>query len=144
MKGATKMRKLTNQELKTLKSLMNDSELKGKGFLNSFILRNTYEPKYKLGDYVVFTELGSVIKGNRVRDFNGQITKISYCVSPMLQGEEYIQYEIYAKDQNGEKYFCCCEEYLNGKKGDRFISRKTNTDINVIDAKSDIKQASYL
>ena len=138
------MRKLTSQEIASLKALINDAELKGKNYLNSYILLNTTEPKYKEGDYVIFTCYGEQIKGNKVKDFKGKITKIFYCISPMFKGEEHIQYEIIAKDQNSETYTCYCEEYLNGKTGERFITGLTNTDLNEIEYKSKYSQSTNL
>lgn len=138
------MRKLTKQEITTLKALISDKELKGKNYLNSYILLNTYEPKYKEGDYVKFSCYREFIYGNEIINFKGKITKIFYCISPMFKGEEHIQYEIIAKDQNGNEFTNFCEEYINGKKADRFIIEKTDSDINKIDRKSKHSQSTIL
>lgn len=138
------MRKLTDQEIATIRALINDNELKGKNYLNSYILLNTYEPKYKIGDFVKFSCYREFIYGNEIINFKGKIEKINYCVSPMFKGEEHIQYEIIAKTENSENFTCYCEEYLNGKKADRFIIEKTDSDINKIERKSKYRQSTNI
>lgn len=133
-------RKLTPQEIKMLRNLYNDKDLQFKGLLRQFILGNTYKPKYKIGDFVKITDLSTRIYGNVAKEIKCQITEINYFLRE--KGEEYITYSAIALDQDGNDYFMCAEESLNGKPQKRHITKKCKDNINVIKKKSKYSQST--
>ena len=133
-------RKLTEQEVKMLKELYKDKELLGKGLIRQFILMNTYEPHYKVGDYVKITDLSTTLYGNRARDIKCKITQIDFWFRD--KGKEMITYEAVALDQDGHEFFMCAEESLNGTPQSRHITGRCDDNINVIEKKSKYSQAT--
>ena len=129
------MRKLSKKEQGILEELANDTELGFRGLLRRFILGNTYEPKYKVGDYVKITDNTSTyICGARIKNLNARITEVTWIMgSAVKKGEEHILYECEVKDQNGKGHFACVEEAIDTDytcKLRSFVVGKSDTDIN--------------
>ena len=127
------MRKLTQEEVELLKKLYNDEELRFRGDIRQFIICNTYEPKYKVGDFVKVTDTSRVfICGQRVNNLNARVVKIGWATRE--KDGEYITYELAVLDQHGREHCAFAEEPI-GKAVkpyvlDRFITGKSDTDIN--------------
>lgn len=132
-------RKLNDQELKVLNELANDKELMGKRFIKRFIIRNTYEPKYKVGDYVkVSDDTFTYIWGCRIKGVNARITEVSFLLGGGIDdGDECVQYELECYDQFGKSHFLCAEESVWGKYEKRHIVGLSNTDQNTFEKKSE-------
>lgn len=129
-------RQLSKEEIELLTKLKLDTTLEGRGLLRQFILRNTYIPKYKIGDFVKVTDdTYTYIWGCRIRDVNMKITNIDWCIRE--KGNEFIQYEGYAIDQFGQKHFLCTEESLDGRFQQRRITGISDTDKNNFEKRSD-------
>ena len=129
------MRKLSKKEQGILEELANDTELGFRGLLRRFILGNTYEPKYRVGDYVKITDNTSTyICGARIKNLNARITEVSWIMgSSIKKGEEHILYECEVKDQHGRGHFACVEEPIYPDyacKLRSFVVGKSDTDIN--------------
>ena len=69
-------KKLTRTQLNTLNKLVNDPDLKCGRLLRRYIWANTTEPKYKIGDEVVFDDIHTFHFGQRAENFKGTIIKI--------------------------------------------------------------------
>lgn len=137
------MRKLTQQELDLLNKLYQDKELSFRGSIREFIIRNTYEPKYKVGDYVKVTSLGSYIWGNPVIEVNAEIKEILWFLDE--KGKEQITYGMYAYDQDGKDHYICAEENIkNGQSQSRLIIGKSDTNMNYFKKKSEYSQSTSL
>lgn len=131
-------RKLTKQEQDFLNALCDDKELMAKGFIRRFIIRNTYEPKYKVGDYVKVTDdTCSYIWGNRVVGVNAKIVEINWLIgSGIDKGKECVQYECIAYDQFGNDHYVVAEESIYGNYEKRHIDCLSDTDQNTFEKKS--------
>ena len=122
-------RKLTEQELQLLDKLYNDKELQFRGFIRKFKIANTYEPKYKIGDFVKVTDdTFTYICGERIRDLNAKVTDINWWLND--KGEEFVQYELEILDQKGRDHFACAEESINGQWQKRRITGTSDTNVN--------------
>lgn len=125
-------RKLTKEEIELLQKLYNDETLKAKGYIRRFIIRNTYEPKCKVGDFVKVTDTTlTYICGERINGLNAKIIDINWLIGPAIKkGEECIQYELEILDQDGKDHFACAEESIHGKYTERHIDCASDTNIN--------------
>lgn len=127
------MRKLTKEEKAFLDKLYADKELRFRGDIRQFIIGNTYEPKYKVGDFVKVTDTSRVfICGQRVKNLNARVVKIGWATRE--KDGEYITYELAVLDQHGREHCAFAEEPI-GKAVkqyvlDRFITGKSDTDKN--------------
>lgn len=129
-------RQLTKEEIELLNKLKSDTTLEGRGLLRQFILRNTYIPKHKVGDYVKVTDdTHSYIWGCRIRNVNAKITEINWYLRE--KGKECVQYNCYAIDQFGREHFIVAEESLDGSYQERRIVDVSDTDKNIFEKKSD-------
>ena len=123
-------RQLTNEELQLLKQMQADKDLQLKGLIRQFIIANTYEPKYRVGDYVKVTDDSyAYICGERIKGLNAKITEINWWLRD--KGQEFVQYELEILDQNGKNHFSCAEESIHGYYEKRHIDGLSNTNINV-------------
>ena len=137
------MRKLTKKELEFLKKLQEDNDLQFKGLIRKFIIGNTYEPKYKLGDYVKVTEGGHhYIWGCRVVNVNCKIDEINWHLND--KGKETIQYCCTAYDQFGHDHLVIAEESIHGYSTQDFVVGRSDTDQNTFEKKSKYSDCSYL
>ena len=140
------MRKLTQEEVELLKKLYNDEELRFRGDIRQFIICNTYEPKYKVGDFVKVTDTSRVfICGQRVKNLNARVVKIGWATRE--KDGEYITYELAVLDQYGREHCAFAEEPI-GKAVkqyvlDRFITGKSDTDRNNSDTEK-MKKGDYI
>lgn len=90
---------------------MSDSELKGKLLLKRFVIRNTYEPKYKVGDFVKITDTSyTYVCGQRIVKLNAVITEVNWALSCLDEGAEFIGYSCDILDQNGKRHFAYAQE----------------------------------
>lgn len=135
-------RKLTAEEVKTLETLYKDDGLIFKGLIRRFILANTYEPKYKVGDYVLITDRSTQIYGNRAINIKCKITELHYWLQD--KGKECITYSAIALDESGNDYFLCAEESINGEPQQRYISGRCTDNINHFEKKSQHRQSTDL
>ena len=70
--------RLTDSQVKALKEMLENEEVRGKKAISHILWLNTHEPKYKIGDCVHVTEdSGHRVYGHRVVNFHGKITKVS-------------------------------------------------------------------
>ena len=67
---------MTHEQLNTLQELMHDDTFNGKDLLGWLIWYNTEKPKYKVGDYVKFTDYSFRIYGKRIVNFNAKVVKV--------------------------------------------------------------------
>lgn len=67
---------MTKQQLNTLQELMHDDTFNGKDLLGWLIWYNTDKPKYKVGDYVQFSEPHTRIYGKQIINFNAKVVKV--------------------------------------------------------------------
>lgn len=124
------MRKLTKEELELLKKFQEDNELSAKGLIRQFIIRNTYEPKFKVGDFVKVTEeCNSYICGKRIKGLNAKVKAINWWLREA--GKEFVQYELEVLDQDGKDHFACAEESIHGYYTERHIDGPSDTNINI-------------
>ena len=118
----------------TPQKLYDNQELQGRGLIRKFIIRNTYEPKYKVGDYVKVTDdTRCYILGNRIVNVNARVDEISWWLND--KGKECIHYDLYAIDQFGKDHFLCAEESIDGSYQARRIVGKSKTDKNTFKTK---------
>lgn len=135
------MRKLKKKEIELLTKLKEDNDLSGRGHLRAFIIRNTYEPKYKVGDYVKVTDnTYSYIWGNRIVNVNAEITEIKWWLQE--KGKEFVQYSCIAYDQDGKDYFLCAEESIDGSYQSRHITGRSRTNKNKFEKKTKYSQST--
>lgn len=134
------MRKLTDAEKQFLETLYKDTSLEGRGALRCFIIRNTYEPKYKIGDFVKVSDFtGHYIYGLPVRGINMKIEEINWWLKD--KGEECVQYCGTARDQYGKEFYIVAEESIHGKYTSRHVDGPSDTDMNELKKKSDVEQS---
>lgn len=72
------MTNLTQEELTLLKELSTRKGIRGQRLLKNVVWLNTVESKFKVGDFVKFSNEIYSIKGNKVINFSGKITMIEY------------------------------------------------------------------
>lgn len=135
------MRDLTKEELDFLTKLYNDKDLELRGCIRKFILRHTYKPKHKIGDYVMITDdTFSYIWGCRIVNVKCVIKDIAWWLND--KGEEFIQYECEAIDQYGQDHFVIAEESLHGRYEKRHITGVCEDNKNVFEKKSQYSDSS--
>ena len=134
------MRKLTNEERALLKTLYKDRELIARGNIRKFLIANTYEPKYSVGDFVMITDTSTTLHGNRAVNIKTKIEEIRFWLED--KGEELIQYSGTAKDQHGNTYCMVAEESIHGKPTQRHIVGRCTDNLNELEIKSQHKQAT--
>ena len=138
-------RKLTEKELELLNELYSDTELGCRGFIRRFIIRNTYEPKYKVGDYVKVVDNSSRIWGCVCNNVNAKIVNISWWLGSLInKGEEMVQYECVCYDQFGKEHTLFAEESVCGNYQKRHISGYSDTDQNTFEKKSECSDSTDL
>lgn len=122
-------RKLTDKEIAFLENLQHDSELFARGFIRKFIVRNSYEPKYKIGDFVKVTDdTSTYICGERIKELNAVITNIDWMIGPAIsKDDECVQYELEVLDQNCKSHVAFAEESFTGKYEKRRIVGYSDT-----------------
>ena len=138
------MRKLSKKEQGILQNLMSDNELKGRLLLKRYVIRNTYEPKYKVGDFVKITDTSSShICGVRVNNLNAVITEVLWILNTVEEDYEFIGYKCDVLDQDGKKHFAYVQEPI-GKlcKPRAYIVGKSNTATNNFDTEK-MKKGDY-
>lgn len=129
------MRKLRKREIEFLQKLYNDKELECRGCIRKFLLRHTYTPKYKVGDYVKITDdTYSYIWGCRIVNVKCKIDEVNWWLND--KGEECVQYCCTAIDQFGKDHLVCAEESLHGYYTKRHIVGKCKDNKNVFEKKS--------
>lgn len=130
------MRKLRKREIEFLQKLYNDKELECRGCIRKFLLRHTYTPKYKVGDYVKITDdTYSYIWGCRIRNVNAKIVDIAWWLND--KGEEKVQYECICYDQFNKDHTLYAEESIHGYYEKRHITGRSKTDKNTFEKKSE-------
>ena len=136
-------RKLNKQELELLTKLYGDETLCGRGAIRKFIIRNTYEPKYKVGDYVKITdETYTYIWGNRIVNVNAKITEINWWLND--KGSEFVQYGCVAYDQFGKDHYLVAQESINGSYQRSHIVCASDTDQNTFEKKTKVSDSCSL
>lgn len=122
-------RKLTNEELEFLENLQHNNELYARGFIRKFIIRNTYEPKYKVGDFVKVTDdTSSYICGERIKELNAKIVDITWFLGSIIRkDEECVQYELEVFDQDDKSHIAFAKESITGKYEKRHIVGYSDT-----------------
>lgn len=132
-------KKLTKKQIEMLEQLRADKEINGRGYLRMFLIRNTYEPKYKVGDFVKITDTSSRIWGNTVIDVNARIDEINWWITD--KGNECVQYCCTAYDQFGQDHLVCAEESIHGYYEKRHITGRSSTDQNVFEKKNKVSDS---
>lgn len=129
------MRELTKQEIEFLTKLYKDKDLEYRGCIRKFILRHTYKPKYKVGDFVKITDDSfSYIWGCRIVNVKCEIKAINWWLND--KGQEFIQYECEAIDQFDNDHLVIAEESINGQYQKRHITGVCKDNKNVFEKKS--------
>ena len=139
------MRKLTQEEVELLKKLYADKELRFRGYLRQFIICNTYEPKYKVGDFVKVTDTSrTFICGQRINNLNARVVKIGWVTQD--KDREYLTYELAVLDQHGREHCAFAEEPIGNAVPPyalgRFITGKSDTATNNFDTEK-MKKGDY-
>lgn len=136
-------RTLNKKEKELLERLYSDKELNGRGFIRKFIIRNTYEPKYKVGDFVKITDDSyHYIWGNRIVNVKAKVVNIDWWLND--KGQECVQYECVALDQDGKEITLFAEESINGNYQKRHITGRCKDNNNVFAKKSEYSQSCSL
>lgn len=136
-------KKLTKKQVEFLEKLRNDTELNGRGLLRMFIIRNTYQPKYKVGDFVKITDdTYSYIWGCRIVNVKAKIVEIDWWVRD--KGKEYVQYECELFDQFGKKHTIYAEESVHGYYEKRHITGRCKDNQNTFEKKSEYSDSCSL
>lgn len=135
------MRKLTKEEKVFLDKLYADKDLCFRGYVRQFIIANTYEPKYKVGDCVrVSVDRGEYIYGKLIQNVKMRIDEILFFTDK--KGEETITYCGTALEKGTNKDFCvCAEERVDGAPTNRHILGKATDNLNVFEKRNDIAQS---
>lgn len=130
-------KKLTKKQIELLESLYDNQELNGRGHLRMFLIRNTYEPKYKIGDFVkISDDTATYIWGNRIVDVKAKVVDIDWWLGE--KGKEHVQYECIAYDQFGKDHTLFAEESIHGNYQSRHITGRCKTDKNTFKIKSKV------
>ena len=133
-------RTLNKKEKDLLNKLYTDKELNGRGLIRKFIVRNTYKPKYKIGDCVKITDDSySYIWGNRIVNVKAKIVDIDWWLND--KDKEYVQYECIALDQDGHEHTLFAEESIYGYYQSRRVRGKCKDNKNVFEKKSKYSQS---
>lgn len=137
-------RKLTTEERTILEKFYNDSSLENRGAIRRFIIRNTYEPKFKVGECVaVSVDHGEYIYGKLIQGVKMKIEEINWWLSD--KGEEVVQYAGTALEEGTNRdFYIVAEESIHGKHTCRHIDGKADDNINVFQKKNDIAQNSSI
>jgi len=135
------MRKLTKEEKAFLDKLYADKELQFRGYVRQFIITNTYEPKYKVGDFVrVSVDRGEYIYGKPIRDVKAQIYEILWFTD--TKGAETITYGCTALEKGTKNDFhIFVEERIDGTPTPRHIIGKATDNLNTFEKRTDTKQS---
>lgn len=135
-------RKLTHQEIVMLDKLYSDKSLENRGAIRRFIIRNTYEPKYKIGDCVIVSvDRGEYIYGKLIQGVKMKIEEINWWLSD--KGDEHVQYCGTALEEGTNKnFYIVAEESIHGYHTQRHIDGPADNNINVFQKKNDIRQST--
>ena len=129
------MRKLTKRERDFLQRLYDDKDLEYRGCIRKFLIRHTYTPKHKIGDFVKITDdTFSYIWGCRIVNVKCKIDEINWWLND--KGQEYVQYCCTAIDQFGKEHLVIAEESIHGYYEKRHITGVCKDNKNVFDKKS--------
>lgn len=133
-------RTLNEKEKELLEKLYSDKELSGRGSIRKFIIRNTYQPKYKIGDFVTITDNNNhFIWGNRIINVKAKIVEIDWWLND--KDEEYVQYECIALDQDGGEFTLFAEESIHGHYQSRRITGTCKDNKNIFEKKNKYVQS---
>lgn len=137
-------RKLTNEERAMLEELYKDETLENRGAIRRFIIRNTYEPKFKVGDCVIVSvDHGEYIYGKLIQGVKMKIEEINWWLSD--KGEECVQYAGTALEEGTNRdFYIVAEESIHGKHTYRHIDGIAKDNINVFEKKNDIRQSTTI
>lgn len=137
-------RKLTNKELELLNKLYEDTSLEGRGAIRRFIIRNTYEPKFKVGDCVVVSvDHGEYIYGKLIQGVKMKIEEIEWWLSD--KGQECVQYCGTALEEGTDRdFYIVAEESIHGKHTCRHVDGSADNNINTFVKKTDIRQSTTI
>ena len=135
------MRKLTKEEKAFLDKLYADKELQFRGYVRQFIITNTYEPKYKVGECVRVTiDRGEYIYGKPIKNVKAKITEILFFTE--AKGKECITYVGTALEKGTKNDFqVCAEERVDGTPTNRHIIGKAEDNLNTFEKRTDTKQS---
>jgi hypothetical protein len=135
------MRKLTQEEKAFLDKLYADKELRFRGYIRQFIITNTYEPKYKVGECVRVTiDNGEYIYGKPIRNVKMKITEILWFTD--TKGTETITYGGIALEKGtNNDFYICAEERIDGTPTNRHIIGKATDNLNTFEKRNDTKQS---
>ena len=67
---------MKKSEIKMLQALLEQEDFKGKKLIERVIWLNTTSAKYKVGDFVKFTDIGHSVYGVPVKDFKGKVKEV--------------------------------------------------------------------
>lgn len=90
---------MKKSEIKMLQALLEQDDFKGKKLLERVIWLNTTSAKYKVGDFVKFTDIGHRVYGVPVKDFKGRVKE----VMSNSQARTY-EYELEIDVTTGDKH----------------------------------------
>jgi hypothetical protein len=90
---------LNNEQVKVFKELLNSADFKGKNQLAHLLWRNTTEPKFKVGDFVIVTDYNHRIYGYQVINFKAKVVEVK---SYITQNEYCYGCEIVCKFNDKE------------------------------------------
>lgn len=105
---------MNKSDIKKLQDILAKEDTLGKELLKRVIWLNTTSAKYKVGDFVKFTDLGHRIYGVPVKDFKGKIVKITPHSDDRLYTYR-IEIEVVAGDKNLTTICCVQEKDISGK-----------------------------
>lgn len=100
---------MKKSQIKVFEELLQNNDFKGKKALRHLLWLNTTEPKFKVGDKVIFSDSSQRTYGVPMINFVGYIEK----VFTHSDSEKYL-YGINVPIKNGKKEhtgYACCSEY---------------------------------
>jgi hypothetical protein len=112
---------MKKSDIKKIENIINQDNIKGKILLKEFLWVKTTEPKFKIGDKVLFSDLSRRVYGVVVKDFVGTIKSWRYWYDRENPNKSFIRYEI--EFIFNEEKFTSYQIERNIKK-----TRKTNND----------------
>ena len=117
---------MTKQQLNTLQELMRDDSFNGKDLLGWLLWYNTDKPKYKVGDYVKFTDRSVKIYGKPIVDFNARVVKV----------KAFLREKIWRYELEFTCKFEGKEDYTTKGYSAESDMKPSNTDINYLGDKT--------
>ena len=124
---------MKKSDIKKIEDIINQDNIIGKVLLKEFLWMNTTELKFKIGDKVLFSDLGHRIYGVVVKDFVGVIKNYRYWYDRKRPSQSIISYEIEFLFNN--------EKFTAYQTEDKIKKTKTKNINNCYNKKEEFKES---